>query len=230
MASGGNDSTVTFNQALQRLKQQGCSLLVVGSVPDSVLATASRQMLGDPNLRRDRLFVLTDADTSSVRRQLPATDPHSVSRTTKIINHMPSARTTATQTGTEGVQITEEFVYDENLDVLCEAVKHAIAEFEGREGNRDPGRLRLCLDSLTPLVDRYDHDLSFHFLNQLTTAIRGARGMGHFLLPVDRDARSVDRFQPLFDAIVELRIVNGSSEQERWHLPEEGVVTDWMPL
>lgn len=230
MVPGGSGRSVAFGQTLQRLKQQGCSLLVVGSVPDSVLSLASHQMLGDPNLRRHRLFVLTDADTTTVRRRLPAASTRSLPETTKIINHVPSARTAAAQAGTAGESIPEQLVYEEDLTALNEAIGDAIEAFESRVGEPEPGRLRMCFDSLAPLVDEYDHESAFRFLNQLTTDIRGARGMGHFLLPVDRNAPSVDRLEPLFDAIVELRIGNGSNEQERWHLLEEGVVTDWMPL
>lgn len=229
MVPGGKGTSVTFSQRLQRLKQRGCTLLVVGLVPDSVLSLASNQMLGDPSLRRHRLFVLTDADTSTVRGRLPATNTRPVSQTTKIVDHVPSARA-ATQTGTVTDQIPTERVYDEDLDVLCETVADSIEAFERQEGGLDAGRFRLCFDSLRPLVDEYDPEDVSRFLDRLTAEIRGVRGMGHFLLPVAREDDMVDSLAPTFDAIVELRTVNGSREQERWHLPGEDLTTDWITL
>lgn len=230
MASGGNGASVAFNQQLQRLKQQGCNLLVVGSVPDSVLSLASHQMLGDPNLRRHRLFVLTDADTSTARGRLPAASTRSIAETTKFVDHVPSARTAATQAGTATGRIPTERVYDEDLDVLCESVVDAIGAFEDRHGEFDPGQFRLCFDSLRPIVDEYDREAVSRFLDRLTAGIRGVRGMGHFILPVDRGDDVVDRLTPTFDAVVELRTVNDSREQERWYLSEEDLVTDWITL
>ena len=230
MASGGNGASVTFGQRLQRLKQQGCNLLVVGSVPDSVLSLASNQMLGDPSLRRHRLFVLTDADTSTVRGRLPVASTHSIAQTATIVDHVPSARTATTQMGPASDRIPTERVYDEDLDVLCETVADVIASLERQEGNFDAGRFRLCFDSLRPLVDEYDPEELSRFLDRLTTEIRGVRGMGHFILPVACEDDVVGRLTPSFDAVVELRTVNDSREQERWHLPEEELTTDWITL
>lgn len=230
MDPGGNGASATFGQRLQRMKQRGCNLLVVGSVPDSVLSLASNQMLGDPNLRRHRLFVLTDADTSTVRGRLPAASTRSISQTTKIVDHVPSARTAATQSGAVTEQIPVERVYDEDLDVLCETIVDAIASVERTEGSLDAGRFRLCFDSLRPIVDEYDPDDLSRFLDRLTTEVRGVQGMGHFILPVARDVDVVSQLTPSFDAVVELRTVNDSREQERWHLPEENLTTDWITL
>lgn len=230
MESGGNGASVAFSQRLQRLKQQGCNLLVVGSVPDSVLSLASHQMLGDPNLRRHRLFVLTDADTSTVRGRLPAVNAGSITETTKIVDHVPSARTATTQVGTAAARVPTEHVYEEDLDALRETVVDAIAAAERREGGFDPGRFRLCFDSLRPIVDEYDREAVARFLDRIATEIRGVRGMGHFILPVGRGDDAVDRLTPTFDAVVELRTVNDSREQERWYLPEDDLTTDWITL
>ena len=230
MVPGGKGTSVAFSQRLQRLKQRGCNLLVVGSVPDSVLSLASNQMLGDPDLRRHRLFVLTDADTSTVRGRLPAASTRSIAQTTKVVDHVPSARTAATQTGTATDQVPIERVYDEDLGVLCEAITDSIAAFERQEGGFDAGRFRLCFDSLRPLIDEHDPEDISRFLARLTTAVCGVHGMGHFILPVAREDDVVDPLVPTFDAVVELRIVNGSREQERWYLPEADLTTNWISL
>lgn len=230
MESEGNGASVAFSRRLQRLKQRGCNLLVVGSVSDSVLSLASNQMLGDPDLRRHRLFVLTDADTSTVRGRLPAASTCSITEMTRIVDHVPSARTAATGAEAAGDSIPIDRVYDEDLDALCETVTDAIAAWERREGELDPGRFRLCFDSLRPVLDGYDHEAVSGFLDRLTAAVRGVRGMGHFVLPVDREDDAVDRLTPTFDAVVELRTVNGTREQERWYLPDEDLTTDWITL
>lgn len=230
MDSGGTGASATFGQRLQRMKQRGCNLLVVGSVPDSVLSLASNQMLGDSNLRRHRLFVLTDADTSTVRGRLPAASTRPLSQMTKIVDHVPSARTATTQTGAATEPIPVERVYDDGLDVLCEVIVDTITTFERNEGGFDAGRFRLCFDSLRPIVDEYDSDELSRFLDRLTTEIRGVQGMGHFILPVAREVDVVSQLEPSFDAVVELRTVNDSREQERWHLPEDNLTTDWITL
>ena len=230
MVSGGNDASVAFSQRLQRLKQRGCNLLVVGSVPDSVFSLASNQMLGDPALHRHRLFVLTDADTSTARGRLPAASTSSITETTKIVDHVPSARSAVAQAGAATGRISAERVYDEDLDTLCTRVADTIETWECREGQFEPGRFRLCFDSLRPIVDGYSRKAVSRFLDRLTAEVRGVRGMGHFILPVERDDEAVDWLTPTFDAVVELRTVNDTREQERWYLPEENLTTDWITL
>ena len=66
--------------------------------------------------------------------------------------------------------------------------------------------------------------------------------MCHVHLPVTPDSSVVDRFEPVFDATVEVRTVNHGEEDEnnvdlrsaateqRWHLHDVDVDSDWLPL
>ncbi|MFC6990520.1 hypothetical protein ACFQH3_01190 [Haladaptatus sp. GCM10025707] len=211
---------LAFGRALSRLKQSGSTVLVTGSVPRAAFTAVSRQMLGDPGLSRRRLFVLTDATAESVDARLPvAADPGQ----TRIIEHCTFLRgATATANTTDG---THQYVYSDDLADLISATFEAIADLEV---GAEPAELRVCIDSLTPLVEYHGRKATFAALHALCWRVRHARALGHAYLQTD-DPTEVELYTELFDAHIELRDRAGTFQQ-RWHLRDENVTTDWLTL
>lgn len=218
-----------FDRTLQRLKQRGCCMLLVGSVAESVFSRASRQMLGDPSLRRYRLFVLTDADRSVVTRRLSGVDETDRARRTQILTTDATTRSTSIRSNADANSIPTTVV-DDDSESLIDSIDTTIQDFERRSGGLEPGSLRLCFDSLRPIVDSQDGERSLRFCNRLSASVRGSRGLGHVVLPLPRDSEPVERLTRCFDAVVELRSSKDRGPQERWHFTRENLTTNWIAL
>lgn len=220
---GGREA---FPSALQRLKQRGCSLLVVGKAPDSVYQAAAKQMLGDStHSQRRRLFVATDRDVSTARSILnQQADP----TTGKILAVNSEARHATAHSQSAETPVPVEHVAGSDLTDLGIAISGAIGEFEDHVSELEPAELRVCLDSLVPLVDHGRKPL-FRFLDILNNRIKSISGMGHVHLPIERECELVRLFEPLFDVLIELRMQE-TEPQQRWYIKDRDVCSGWITL
>lgn len=215
----GATETAAFTQALASLKRRGSNLLLVGAANDRAHVDACHRLLGDDGPTRRRLFVLTDRDHSAV-----PSAPDDVA----VVEYESMTRSAASAQGGAGGGVTPaERVA--TLDGLGDAARSAIESFDRDAGGLSPAELRLCFDSLRPLLEEHTEQRVFRFLHALTGDVRGVNGMAHFHLPVARDDPTVRTIAPLFDAVVEVRAAGGTAQQ-RWHLREEDISTDWLPL
>ena len=128
----------------------------------------------------------------------------------------------------DGPSFREEHV-DGDLRDLGTAVEEIVESFEANAGDLSPAELRLCFDSVTPLVAGNDYRDVRRFLLGLTETVERVDGMAHYHLPADYDSETVETLEPLFDAVVEVRRDEGELEQ-RWHLRDPDITTDWLPL
>lgn len=225
----GAAETATFTRALASLKRRGSNLLVVGAGNDRTHADACRRLLGDDETDRRRLFVFTDRSGCSV-------DDETTSGTgTRVVEYATRTRGAAAAQPSEtagsaaGPQAPGRREVVDDLPSLGRAVGEAVADFEDDTAGMAPAQLRLCVDSLRPLLDEHDEQAVFRFLHAMTGDVRAVRGMGHYHLPVAYDDATVRTLAPLFDAVVEIRS-QGADAQQRWHLREAGVTTDWLGL
>ena len=219
----GNGS-VTVQPGLARIKQNGGNLLVVGSVPDSILDAASALLLGDTAVGRTRVFALHDRDVETARRRLSLAG--STGEDAHVVDYHTGARSAAATTA-DGVGPTVDHVAGDVDDLRAEVVD-AIERFDD-ERFFDPAELRVCFDSLRPVVENHDEAAVDAFLDPICEAVEDASGMGHYVLPVEYDSRSVQSIAETFDAVVELRAGDAGPEQ-RWHLRETEHTTGWFDL
>ncbi|QCC47925.1 DUF7504 family protein [Halobellus limi] len=105
----------------------------------------------------------------------------------------------------------------------------AIREFDAVAGDLDPGELRVAFDCVAALLSEYDRRTVFRFLHVLANDVRSVEGMGHVRVPEPIDSEVVRLFAPLFDAIVELRL-DGREPQQRWHLRDADLTSEWLPV
>ena len=231
-----DDDDELFTDALGRLKEDGCALLLVGSVPDDANSRACRRMLGKSTTEsRQRVLVFTDATRRDVDERLPAGHTHAAAANAAVVKHTPAARTAVSQssapsaTGPSLDGLSERNVDGDDVSELGAAVVETVAELKGDRGTLDTAELRVCLDSLSPLLEAYDEADVFRFVHVLAHLVCTEDGIFHAHLPLEPSARMAHLFRPLFDAVVELRMCEGYPQQ-RWHLPVEDVDTDWLPL
>jgi hypothetical protein len=222
------EETTALVQELDALKQRGSNLLVVGSRMPVAHNEACQQFLGEPTAQaRRRLFVLAEPCTPVSERfrsgtPLPA-DRHSVIR-----YDATSRNAAAVATSPQSAPIPTQQV-DGDLGSLGLAISEAVTEFEVRSGGLTSAELRLCFDSLTPLVSEHEPEILFRFLHLLTHRVRSVEGMAHYHLSIERSNRTVALLEPLFDAVIELCLRNGALHQ-RWYLRDSGLTTGWLQL
>lgn len=234
------DDLSAFLNLLNELKATGCSLLVVGDTQREVFARASGRLLGDADVIRYRVLGVTDATAESVADRLPNPKeiPRPLSETTQIVNHASAPRSvTAAEspsTPSKLAGIEETCVADPDLrgleSTLCDAIDEAVE----RAYDLQPADLRIGIDSVSPLLARYDTEVVKRCLDAVGEHARARDGMAHYVFPESYESSRVQDLTPTVDAVVELRTVDptafGHDAQQRWHVPEHGVTTEWLPL
>lgn len=212
-------------QELEALKQRGSNLLVVGSRMPAAHEAACRQFLGESATEaRRRLFVLADPCAPIAERF--SSDLGDPDRTSILRYDAPCRSVTAVSDSATPVP---ERRIEGGPGSLGIAISEAITGFEATSGGLSPAELRLCFDSLTPLISEYDHETVFRFLHLLTHRVRAVDGMGHYHLTAERSSRAVAVLEPLFDAVIELCLREGELYQ-RWYLRDSGLTTGWLQL
>lgn len=234
------DDLSAFLNLLNKLKATGCSLLVVGDAPREVFARASGRLLGDADVVRYRVLGVTDATTQSIGDRLPdpSETPRPLSETTRIVNHAGAPRSvTAAESPSAPSKlagIEETCIADPDLRGLESTLCDAIDEVAEQAYDLQPADLRIGIDSVSPLLDRYDAEVVKRCLDAVGEHARSRDAMAHYLLPESYDNSRVQDLAPTVDAVVELRTVDpaafGHDAQQRWHAPEQGVTTEWLPL
>jgi hypothetical protein len=225
-----------FADALADVKADGCSLLVVGRVPEEASTKACRRMLGDANVaHRERLLVFADATREAAADRLPRHEGCTASAT--VIDYGATARSTAAaapvdDAGPGGAgrvddDVTVRCVRGEDLGDLGTTISRAIDGLV--PADPEDGALRVCFDSLSPLLETHDDATVFQFLHALSNRVHAVNGLAHFHLPVNADAYETRLLAPLFDAVVELRMAEGRLEQ-RWRLRDADVSTEWLAV
>lgn len=213
--------TAAFTRALAALKRRGSNLLVVGATSADTHTAACDRLLGDGHADRTRVFVTTDGNCGAHGEATRTADDH-------VVQYATTTRgAAAAASSTDGPSLDDAVssVTVDDLRSLGEAVSEIVEDADGAA----PAELRVCFDSLGPLLEEYDEQAMFRFLHALTSEVRSVRGMGHYHLPVSLDNRTVRTIRPLFDAVVEIRTQAGEPQQ-RWHLSEADITTGWLGL
>lgn len=219
-ASGRPDPHETaerLHEELQSLRESGCTILVVGEVPATVSRRACATLNGGPD--HEHVTVQTGGGCSC--------DPHDHDGQ-RTVQWADQARggTTAADGALQFATETETTAEVGTLSALGEATAAAVAD--AADGT-DPGELRVCVDSLGPLVEATSERSVFRALHQLNAAVREANGLGHVHLPMARESERATVLGALFDVTVELELFGGEPRQ-RWYLHEAGIVSDWLPI
>lgn len=203
-----------FAQTLATLKRNGSNILLVGREATDAHADLCHRLHGaSADGSRYRLFV-TDGGEPTVEPNGGTDGP--TDRTIDYSALEPVATDDAgngpAPLGTLGIEIVD-----------------AIDTFQGDADGLEPSQLRVCVDSLVALLEDHTAEKVFRLLHMTTSRVDNVQGMGHYHLPLERDHEAVRLFEPLFDAVVEIRVRDGAYKQ-RWELRERETPTDWLPV
>lgn len=227
------DGTVAVGSSLCRLKRTGGNVLVVGAVPDALVDTISARLLGGPERRA--IFALLDREVNVVADRLSATRASNA----RVLNH--ASATTARSASAASVTRERErqgnrepasgptvTAVTGDLEDLAAAIETTLAE-AAATGGLEPGDVRLCVDSLRPILEESDADGPPAVLAEMCESATNAGTLAHYVLPLARESDPVRTIEPVFDATVELR-VNGTVPEQRWHVHESAYATEWFPV
>lgn len=209
-----------FARRLAALKKEG-SLLLVQSENAGAREAVSTQLLGDPELGRTPVFALFGHDRSVVQSRFdgPADRP-------QIIEH-EFFRSAAQADRGPGAASAGRL---ESLEQLTRELHAAVGDIvQRREDGLGPGELRICLDSLTPVIDGFDHETVEGFLEDLRSLMTEHGGMAHAVLPRRPLPEDYGWLERSFDAMVDARARSGVAE-ERWRLTTDDLTTEWFAV
>lgn len=240
-ARGFDDGDLTdFLNLLNEMQATGCNLLVVGDACPDLFTRASANLLGDPTELRYRLFAATDASPRSVAERLPdaSESPRPLAETTQLVNHATTPRSVASAVDSADesglAEIPERRVADPQLAGLKTALIEGIEEFADRADGLEPAELRVGLDSLDALLDHYGEEVVRDLLRAVGERVYEHDAMAHYVLEEPYDSERVESLADEMDAVIEIRAVDpdeyGHDAQQRWHVPERSITTDWTPL
>ena len=219
---GGVPDSTAFAQTLSSLKQEGSNILLVGQTSGTAHHAACERLLGDGEEPRRRVYVYTAGNESC---GFTATAP-TVEDSACIVTQSTDDGTSVHDGVPESIERT--VVGNQLLASLGAEIIDAVAAYDD-EFDLEPAELRLCFDSVTPLLRNHKSENVFRLLHMVTSRVREVDGMGHFHLPLARDSDYVHLLEPLFDAIVEVRDGEEGLEQ-RWNLRDRGTDTGWISL
>ncbi len=218
-----------FTRSLAMLKRRGSNLLVVGSPSVETRRRACRRLLGDGiAATRRRLFVFTDRAYTHERL---GTGPNTAETVRVVTRSSPtrSAATAPVSTGTPLSGIPRRHVVSDSLGSFAWAVEDELQSFRSQTGEFDSGELRLCFDSLGPLLSDHSVADTKRFVSVLGDRIRSVSGMAHYHIPAAPDDPVVAELTPAFDAVIELRQKNGEP-RHRWTFTDRRLTSDWLPF
>lgn len=214
MSPGESTSLLRFRRALTALKQEGSAILVVGEVPRGAHQALCDRMLGHGDGEYRRVSVDTDAGcTAGVGSDVGDR---------RVFEYTAGTRSASAAAIADGQRTgSRPRALDALADDLHDGVHEAAAEIDDRS------RLRLCIDSLLPLVSDHGPECVFRLLHPLCTELRSLGGTAHCHLPIEHDAELVRLYRPLFDAVIRLRVHDGII-QHRWKLVDRDVESEWL--
>lgn len=221
-----------FSDELSRLKRQGASVLVVGSVQPDQRLDAGRRLMGCATDRvRRRVLVSTTGTLHCGSQFVGDVDAGTLS----VIRYDAQTQSPTPSSGTAPTPAPSMEASDpsttevDTLGDLGIAISKALDDFEADADELEPAEVRIAIDSLLPLLEEYGKQRLFKFLHLINGRTADIGGMAHHHLSIDRDAEVVPLLSPLFDVVLELRERNGD-RQERWIIGDGDQSSGWLSV
>ena len=247
-ASRVTSSDGAFTDELRRLKRNGASVLVVGSLQPAQRRDLCSRLFGHASdaLRRRIAVSTTDRDawrptfddesSPTLFRQIDydapsrgaAADEGGATARDLDLGSQPGSGEATHPSTHHSPSVATSHADAETLTELGIAISSAIEYFDTDASGLEPAELRVGLDSLLPLLEEYDRETVFTFLHLTTGRVTAVDGMCHCHLPVERDATVAAVLSPLFDVVLEVRERPGGYE-ERWVLQNADRRSHWIP-
>lgn len=195
-------------QRLAGLKRHGSRILVVGDTGQQRLC---ERFAGSPSARRQCLLVT------------PETPDHECQHTTGVDSVVTAD---AEPRPVDAPGFGADSAMSTRLSSLAADTVHRIDALAS--DGLGPSELRVCIGPLTSLLDIAPRKQVSLFLDAVLDRAEAARGLAHVHCQRPYDSDTVRRLEPRFDAVVEAR--STPTPCQRWHVPEDDLTTDWLPI
>jgi hypothetical protein len=224
---GGGSDYGHLVQRITELKSRGCNLLVTGRVSDQETIHATRRFLGCPETTRKRLAVLIDGASSPADTRFPG-EITSKNSDVSVLDYRGNRNgAVATTPGNTGPSLDngDAATLPDIRQDICDEIQRI-----GTQHQLEPSELRVSIETLSGLFDRYPADEIRTFVRMITATVNEFSGMAHYHLPVPADSPVVEDLLPHVEVHVELRKRESLPLEHRWHLPDAEEKTDWYKL
>ncbi len=211
----GTPNRAGFARTLKALKRDGSNILFVGADTAGTHGLLCNRLLGKMGRTRRYLLVVTDD-----RDRIPL-DEHETGGTDRVLDYSELECSDGSERTDGGEQPP--------LGALGTEIIDTVDAFDDLAEGLEPSELRVCVDSLVPLLREHPPEKVFRLLHVMTSRVGQVRGIGHYHLPLERGHDAVALLEPLFDATVEIRTRGGSYEQ-RWQFRNREIATEWVPF
>ncbi|WP_254546614.1 DUF7504 family protein [Halomarina pelagica] len=224
----------SFARTLERLKREGCSVLVCGTVAAEIRAKMTRQLFGSTEMYRRRILGHTGTTALDPDAYLPAEPPSD--RHAVVVSRAGPVRASDTSGVVDVARAVSEYHPSggsggslDELDALGTALAGAVDEVADRD-HLSPGVLRVGVTSLEPYLDADGVEEVVRFVRTVAAPVHEDGGMLHVHVPLSHDDARVRALLPYFDARIDLRVHEPLPPECRWYLPAIDEQTTWMRL
>lgn len=218
--------------ALDRLKRRGCVVFIHGNAPTPAFRSAVRAHLGDPAVRRERLFI-TLAELTHPGRWLPEgvspADPKTTVRDLSTPNRSAAGASCASEAMLGGA----------GQAALAE-VEAAIDSAIASSRPHSPAALRIVIHKFQALLDGSDAATLRAVIDQLREDMQGCMGRAVVVVPAAEDSPRVQQLLTAdgIDVRVALRqLCGGDHPEQKYYVRSETgksngapLETGWLPL
>lgn len=210
---GAADETRVFVQRLQELKTRGCNILVTGNVDSYVFSRQLSKALGSPDCKQ----VLVSPDALTNPNQLLPDGLRPETSTVEIVDRQHARHTDSSFASASGSL----------LERLSNDVLDAVYRLDN-EYQLDNNDLRIGVQSLNQISDRVDQQAVTRFIRSLAQTVEFVNGTVYYQFQDSSERAAYLMDTGIFDAEIELR--NNNRAEQRWHLPDDEITTDWVEL
>jgi hypothetical protein len=227
----GQDVGDRFASELMRLKRRGCCVLITGSVSERVRAMQSRALFGGIEEYRQRVLALTDATPTEKAQYLPdGLTPESSDVT--VLNYTDTVRDVTGVADPSSLQLSASpsSVWTETTSVTGLGATLSDSITETIQSGLSPGELRIGVATLNALIAMDGLPATCAFIREVRADLRAAHGMGHVHFPGSPDTDALVALRSVVDIHLELRESQRYTPEQRWHLLDADITTNWYPV
>jgi hypothetical protein len=223
-STGGewSSSPETFADTLEDLKQTGCMVLVVEAEGAAAHEGCDRLLGADELEDRRRLFVQTDAATSSRLTAAGRRD-----RTAERVARLQTTSRTAATAENRPASMGADATVATDVAALAADAREAVDALAPADGF-EPGQLRVCVDALGDMVAATDPADATGFVADVRELVDEHDGLGHVHVTQETPGEAAEALLPQMDAVVE--VAGEDDARHRWHLPDESLTSAWFEL
>ena len=213
----GGEPGSEFADRLEELKQQGCNVLVGGTLPEAIQQRISQRAMGDPDCDRCRILVLVGVTTNPSEWFPDGLTPES--DTVHFIS-VGDANRSATSTEASTTQSSPIETPNELAAEIETQLASKLSEIE-----TDPDELRVVIGP-----GSRDFSCDLDCIDSIVDTMNKVDGTSYLFLPREDPKRIEANLCNDVHILVDVRTPNVGAPVYQWTLVESGIESHWMSI